>query len=144
MTANVDRFFIGGKWVEPAGDETTEVLNPATEEIIATAAVPTREDAKRAIAAARTAFDEGPWPSMPVAERASKVRGVGEILRARQKEIGGLLIEEVGSTVVLAKSAQGAWAIDAFDLAAGWAQDFPWEEPLKPNSQPFPLAGLAV
>ena len=77
MTANVDRFFIGGRWVEPAGDETTEVLNPATEEVIATAAVPTREDAKRAIAAARAAFDEGPWPHMPVAERAARVRRMG-------------------------------------------------------------------
>src|SRR5438046_1560960 len=88
MTANVDRFFIGGKWVEPSGDETTDVLNPSTEEVIATAAVPTREDAKRAIAAARTAFDEGPWPQMPVAERASKGRGRGEILRARKQERG--------------------------------------------------------
>jgi aldehyde dehydrogenase (NAD+) len=144
MTKNVDRFYIGGKWVEPAGDETTDVLNPSTEEVIATAAVPTREDAKRAIAAARKAFDEGPWPHMPVAERAARVRRMGEILRARQKEIGDLLIAEVGATVVLAKSAQGAWAIDAFNLAADWAVDFPWEEPLKPNTQPFPLAGLAV
>jgi aldehyde dehydrogenase (NAD+) len=141
---NVDRFFIGGKWVEPAGDETTDVLNPSTEEVIATAAVPTREDAKRAIGAARTAFDEGPWPHMPVAERAARVRRMGESLRARQKEIGDLLIAEVGATVVLAKSAQGAWAIDAFNLAADWAIDFAWEEPLKPNTQPFPLAGLAV
>lgn len=140
----VDRFFIGGEWVEPAGDETTEVLNPSTEEVIATAAVPTREDARRAIAAARAAFDDGPWPRMPVAERAAKVRRMGEILRARQQEIGELLIAEVGATVVLAKSAQGAWAIDAFNLAADWAEDFPWEEPLRPNTQPFPLAGLAV
>ena len=141
---NVDRFFIGGKWVEPAGDETTDVLNPATEDVIATAAVPNREDAQRAIAAAREAFDEGPWPKTPVADRAAKIKQMGDILRARQKEIGELLIKEVGSTVVLAKSAQGAWAIDAFDFAAEWAEKFPWEESLEPITKPFPLAGLAV
>ena len=144
MTSNVDRFYIGGQWVEPAGDETADVLNPSTEEVIATAAVPNREDAKRAIAAAREAFDEGGWPQTPVKERADKVRRMGEILRARAQEIGELLIDEVGATVVLAKSAQGTWSIDAFSLAAEWAEDFSWEEPLRPNDQPFPLAGLAV
>jgi aldehyde dehydrogenase (NAD+) len=141
---DVDRFFIGGKWVAPAGDEVAEVVNPATEEVIARAAVPTREDAKRAIEAARKAFDEGPWPRMAPAERAALVRKVGEILHARIKEIGDLLIKEVGATVVLVKSAQGAWALDAFDLAAEWAEQFPWEEELPHRDRPFKLRGLAV
>src|SRR5207249_5336140 len=73
-----------------------------------------------------------------------RVRRMGDVLRARRKEIGDVLIAEVGATVALAKSAQGAWAIDAFGLAADGAEDFPWEEPLPPNTHPFPLAGLAV
>src|SRR5258706_9229565 len=69
---------------------------------------------------------------------------MGEILRAGKTEIGELIMEDGVSPVVLEKSAQGAWAIDAFNLAADWAEDFPWEVPVKPNPQPFPLAGLAV
>ena len=53
--------YIGGEWVDAASGETFDVINPATEEVFATVPSGGREDAQRAIAAAREAFDSGVW-----------------------------------------------------------------------------------
>src|SRR3546814_1584970 len=53
--------YIGGKWVKPEQTEPLDVINPATEECVAQVAQAGVADVKRAIAAARTAFDRGDW-----------------------------------------------------------------------------------
>ena len=57
-----DALYIGGQWIKPANSSVEAVINPASEEVIGEAPVGTVDDAERAIAAARKAFDEGPWP----------------------------------------------------------------------------------
>lgn len=138
------QFFIGGRWVDPLSEQTADVLNPATEEVIATAAVPGVKDAARAIEAARRAFDEGPWPSMPVHERAAIVRQMGEILRARTPALESLITAQVGATLALVKSVQVAWALEAFALSAEWAETFEWEAPVAPRTRPFLVNSLAI
>jgi acyl-CoA reductase-like NAD-dependent aldehyde dehydrogenase len=139
-----DRFFIGGHWLVPETGATTEVLNPATEEVIGIASVPAPADATRAIEAARTAFDQGPWPQMPPRERAAALRRMAAVLRERQREIGALLTAEVGATLALVKTVQVSWAIGAFDLCAEWAEDFAWEEPAAPRTKPVIVNSLMV
>ena len=56
------KMFIDGKWTAAASGATYDVPNPATEETIGSAPDASVEDMQRAIAAARKAFDEGPWP----------------------------------------------------------------------------------
>jgi aldehyde dehydrogenase (NAD+) len=143
-TRDVDRFFVGGEWVEPSGGERVDVLNPATEETIATAAVPDAKDAIRAIEAAREAFDQGPWPRMPVAERAAALRRMGESLRARKRELIDLVIDEVGATVLLAKTFQAGWGIDAFEQCARWAEEFAWEREVPDREQPVRASSVMV
>ena len=66
-----DRFLIGGHWVPPADPASRySVVSPVTGGVIADAADPSPDDADAAVAAARRAFDTGPWPGMSVAERA--------------------------------------------------------------------------
>ncbi|MDX1650543.1 MAG: aldehyde dehydrogenase family protein, partial [Myxococcota bacterium] len=65
-----DTLYIGGDFVAPATDATIEVISPATEEPVARVPEARVEDVARAVAAARQAFDEGPWPRMAPAERA--------------------------------------------------------------------------
>ena len=60
-----DRLFVGGEWVAPAGTGTIDVISPHTEQVIATVADANGADIDRAVAAARTAFDDGPWPRTP-------------------------------------------------------------------------------
>ncbi|MCA1833403.1 MAG: aldehyde dehydrogenase family protein [Actinomycetota bacterium] len=144
MATGVDRFYIGGEWVEPKSGDVSEILNPATEEVIATAAVSSPKDAVAAIEAARVAFDEGPWPGMAPAERGAIVRRMGEILHTRRRELGDLLREEVGATLYLIKTVQVSWAIEAFALSAEWAETFPWEEEAPSRTKPVTVRSLLV
>jgi acyl-CoA reductase-like NAD-dependent aldehyde dehydrogenase len=144
MARDVDRFFVGGRWVEPNGETAAEILNPATEAVIATAAVPSTKDAVAAIEAARQAFDEGPWPRMPVAERAVALRRMAASLRSRKRELIDLVIDEVGATLVLAKTFQAGWAIEAFDQCAQWAEEFAWERKLPDREQPLRVESMMV
>src|SRR5205085_8573885 len=63
------QMFIDGKWTPAASGRTYDVPNPATEETIASAPDAGVEDLQRAIAAAKKAFDEGPWPRSTPHER---------------------------------------------------------------------------
>ena len=65
-----DRFFIGGEWVAPSSDATIDVIDSGTEELFFRVAEAQADDMSRAVAAARTAFDDGPWPGLTHAERA--------------------------------------------------------------------------
>src|SRR5690349_764479 len=65
-----DRLFIGGTWVQPSTSATLDVVSPHTEDVIARVPEAREADVDRAVAAARAAFDEGPWPRMTPSERA--------------------------------------------------------------------------
>ena len=141
---NADRFYIGGSWVEPAGGETTDVVNPATGEAFARAAVPSPADAERAIDAARDAFDTGPWPRMTPKERADALRRVREILHGRNRELGDLLRQQVGATLMLIKGPQLSQGIEAFECAADWTEAVPWEEPVEPRTKGIRVDSIAI
>ena len=59
-----DRLFIGGDWVAPEGTDTIGIVSPVTEEVIARVPDGTEADIDKAVAAARSAFDHGPWPHL--------------------------------------------------------------------------------
>ncbi|HEY1118609.1 MAG TPA: aldehyde dehydrogenase family protein, partial [Acidimicrobiales bacterium] len=63
-TLDRDAVFIGGAWTRPATDAVLEVVSPHSEEVVARVPEGSTADIDAAVAAARTAFDEGPWPRM--------------------------------------------------------------------------------
>src|SRR5687768_3304777 len=79
--------FIGGEWVQAVEGGTREILNPATNEPVALVADGTAQDAERAIAAARKAFDEGPWPKMRAQERASYLLKLADLIDKHADEL---------------------------------------------------------
>jgi len=89
-------FSIGGEWAKPAGTGVLEVVSPSTEEVVGEVPVSTVDDIDRAVAAARAAFDDGPWPRMTPDERADVLARAAELLRQRGAEIAGVLVEEMG------------------------------------------------
>jgi aldehyde dehydrogenase (NAD+) len=72
-----EKLFVGGEWVTPASQDTIEVISPVTEEVIATVPAASEGDVDAAVAAAREAFDHGPWPRLSPAERAHALRRIG-------------------------------------------------------------------
>ena len=99
-----DRLYLGGAWVAPASDDVIDVVNPATEEICARIPRGSREDADRAVAAARATFPA--WARTDAGERAALVARVGEGVQACMAELGALITEEMGMPVNLATMIQ--------------------------------------
>ncbi|WPO71917.1 MULTISPECIES: aldehyde dehydrogenase family protein [unclassified Streptomyces] len=90
---------VGGEWLSAASGATREILDPADAKPFALIAEGGTEDADAAIAAARKAFDEGPWPTTPVAERAALLRKVADLLVRDREEIGLLESRDAGKTL---------------------------------------------
>jgi len=99
LGVRTDEFFLGGSWVPASGETWAAVLNPSNEEVIAHVADPINADVDTAVAAARQAFDAGPWPSMSTQARITHVRRFTTALLARVGQIGSAWGLECGPTV---------------------------------------------
>lgn len=84
------QLLIDGEFVDALDGQTLDTINPATGEVITSVALGDVADLDRAVAAARTAFDSGPWPRMKPAERAAAIWRLGDLLMADAAEIGRL------------------------------------------------------
>lgn len=135
---HTDRFFIGGDWVDPSTDSTFDVSDSATEQIFLKVAEAKEADVSRAVAAARDAFDNGPWPRMTHAERASYVRAIAGELRDRTEDFGQLWPRESGVLHKIARRT-GEGNAGTFDYYAGLAETFAFEEEAKPQFGEFGL-----
>ncbi len=93
------KLFIGSKWVQGSALPPLDVVNPATEDVIAQVAQADVADVALAVEAARRAFDDGPWPRMAPAERAARLRIVAQHLRARLPELAEAITLEMGATL---------------------------------------------
>ncbi|MEW5423565.1 aldehyde dehydrogenase [Amorphus sp. 3PC139-8] len=102
-----EKFFIGGEWVDPLSSSMLDVVSPVTEEVLMSYPEASPEDVDRAVAAARKAFDEGPWPRMTPAERAGYLRKVASLLSDRLDAIAEAWTLQVGAPIMLTKKLVG-------------------------------------
>jgi aldehyde dehydrogenase (NAD+) len=123
-----DRFYIGGEWVAPAGSGTIDVISPHTEEVIGRVPDGTAADMDRAVAAARDAFDNGPWPRMAPAERADAVARLADLYAARLGDMAELITEEMGSPITFSQLAQAPQPHMMLTYFADLAKTFTWED----------------
>ena len=122
------KLFIGGSYVDPATDAKLEMVSPVTEEVFGRTPEAAPADMDRAVAAARHAFDDGPWPRMSVAERVEILRRLRDRYEARSEELAKLISSETGSPYSWSILAQ-VWApIMIWDYFLNMAADYPWEE----------------
>ncbi|BCO72859.1 aldehyde dehydrogenase family protein [Mycobacterium intracellulare] len=87
--------YIDGQWTDPDCGRY-DVVNPATEVVIQTAPDASVAQVRQAVAAARSAFDTGPWPAAEPAERARCLQQLSDALMARSEEIYALALAEWG------------------------------------------------
>ena len=127
-----DRFFIGGAWVAPSSDATIDVIDAGTEEVYFSVPEAQADDMSRAVAAARTAFDEGPWPGLTHAERAGYLRALGAAVQERGDALADVWPRESG-TIHLVAQYSAMMAASAFESYAALADTFPFEELAQPS-----------
>ena len=134
MTSLTYRLYIDGTWQDSEGDAVLTVLNPATEEVIGAVPDGTAGDVNRAVAAARRAFDEGPWPNFSPRERAAVLLRMADAMERRAGELKELAVREAGSTRALADTLQVNIPLLHFrDMAERVLPQFPFEKPMPPT-----------
>ncbi len=124
------QLYIDGKFVDSTSCETRETVNPATEEPIAQVAVAGREDARRAIEAARRAFDSRVWSGMDVRERARLLMRIVERLKERQDELALLESRDSGATIRKTSMMDIPIGLEHFKQLIELGERMPTYEPL--------------
>lgn len=129
---NPDRLFIGGKWVRPSSESYIDVVSAASEQVFLRVAAAQEADMGRAVAAAREAFDVGPWPQMSHRERAHYLRAIARGLAERVGEVANIWPNEMGilhsHASLFAASVPGT-----YDFYADLAETFAFEEIHEPK-----------
>jgi aldehyde dehydrogenase (NAD+) len=121
-----DRIYIDGAWVESSGDGLITVINPATEDPIATVPRGTAEDVDHAARAAAAAF--AGWSATPVAERADIIDKLARLTEARSEEITRTIVSEVGQPATIAATSQTAGAVEELAIIAEGLREIAWTE----------------
>lgn len=118
--ARPDRqMFIGGQWSDAASGERIDAIDPATGRRIATVPAGAGPDVDRAVAAAREAFDSGPWPKMTPMERAAILWRVADLMEANIDELAELETLDQGKPLGVGRWAEIPGAIGQFRYFSG-------------------------
>ena len=146
-----DKLFIGGRWVDPVGAGSIDVIEAATEEPLGTVPDASGADIDRAIAAARQAFDLGDWAGSAAEERADVMAALCSSLTARHQEIAELISRENGSPLTFSVTGQVLSSTAVLDYYARLARTFVFEEeregayrPIIVRREPVGVVGAIV
>ncbi|MFC9978392.1 aldehyde dehydrogenase family protein [Gordonia sp. NPDC127522] len=122
------QILIGGKFVDPSTSDVISVVSPVTEQEVATVPAAAPADVDAAVAAARKAFDEGPWPRMTPAERAEALLRVRDELAKRIPELVDAFSAELGAPRGLSEGFHNM-ALRIWEDAASLHERVDMEEP---------------
>jgi len=120
-----NQLYINGEWIDSTGDETSDVINPATEEVIDSIQVGTEEDVDKAVAAAKEAFPS--WNETPVEERIEYLEKLYNELEKNQQEIADSTVAELGSSKTFAESMQAPQPLTEMRATLDEAKDYEFE-----------------
>ncbi len=98
------KFYIDGKWVDPAKAHDFPVINPANEQPVATISLGSAEDVDRAVAAAKRAFES--YSETSVQERLDLLRRIIEVYQSKMEEMAAAISQEMGAPSSLSRKAQ--------------------------------------
>lgn len=115
------QMLIGGKWVDSASGKTFPTLNPATGETICNVAEGDKADVDKAVAAARKAFESGPWSKMSAAERGRLLLKLADAIEKNMEELAALESLDNGKPFNVAMAADLPLVVKCYRYYAGWA-----------------------
>src|SRR3954452_14738074 len=120
--------YIGGRWAAPASDRRIQLVSPHSEQGVGSTPEATEQDVDRAVAAARKAFDDGPWSRAEPAERLAAVQRFAAAYLGRQEELAELITTEMGAPLWFSHVGQVGATAMALDASLTAAKTSPWEE----------------
>jgi phenylacetaldehyde dehydrogenase len=119
--AKQGRLLINNRWEDAASRKTFPTYNPATGEVLTRVAEGDKDDVDRAVKAARSAFENGPWPKMTTSERGRLIWKLGDLIEKHLEEFAELESLDNGKPLTVARVADVPLAADLFRYMAGWA-----------------------
>jgi aldehyde dehydrogenase (NAD+) len=125
--------FIGGHWVPASDGKTFATLNPATEEVLAEVAWANEADVDRAVRAARTAFEEGPWSRMDARDRGRLLYRLADLIERETAELALLETLDNGKPIRNSRTIDVPSTVETLRYYAGWAD--------KIHGQTIPIRG---
>jgi aldehyde dehydrogenase (NAD+) len=120
----LNRIFVGGEWVLPAGQDRSTVIDPSTEEPVAQIALGSAQDAALAVAAARTAFAK--WSMSSPQTRAALLDRVHDLILQRAETFAQAISLEMGCAITAARGAQVPNAAEHVRVARDLARGYPF------------------
>ena len=120
------QIFIDGKWVDSSGSDVLTVINPVTEEPIATVPRGSAEDVDRAAQAAAKAFPS--WSQSTLEQRVEIFTKLARVTEARSQEITRTIVTELGYPITFATKSQTAGAVEELDIIAQTLPEISWAE----------------
>ena len=135
VVPHATKLLINGKWVNAASGKTFDTFNPATEAKICSIAAAGEEDVNRAVAAARNAFDNGPWRRMPAVERGKLMYKLADLIEKHGEELATLESMDNGKPVNISRGVDLALAVKVYRYYAGWADKITGD--VMPNFGPY-------
>jgi aldehyde dehydrogenase (NAD+) len=123
-----ERFFLDGAWTSPSTDEAFDVRSPHDGASVGSAPIASESDVDRAVAAARRAFDDGPWPRMSVEDRIAALRPFVEAYATRTAELAALVTSEMGSPATFSEAAHGIGPLALMQVTIQFAESYAWSE----------------
>lgn len=126
------QLYINNEWIDSTGDEIADVLNPATEEVIAKVPVGTTDDVDKAVAAAKAAFPA--WNATPIEDRIDLMEKFYTAIEARKDEIADTIVAELGASKKFAGTGQVGLPLSEIRATIDAVKDYDFEYTLK-NTQ---------
>src|SRR5208337_363518 len=124
MEPNVEisasKLLINNRWVEASSGKTFPTINPSTGEVITQVAEADAADVDKAVAAARSAFDKGPWRKMSAAARGVLMNKLAELIEKHADELAQLEALDNGKPYHVARAADLPLTIACYRYYAGW------------------------
>jgi aldehyde dehydrogenase (NAD+) len=139
MPHDQKQLFIDNQWRPAASGRTMEVVNPATEEVVAEVPSAGAADVDAAVSAARAALN-GPWGRLSARERGRLVRKLGDRLMERVDDVARLETLHNGKPITESRHIEIPAAAECFEYYAGWADKVTGETiPVKGNHLTYTL-----
>ena len=121
-----DKHYIDGRWVDPVEPRNKDVINPATEQVIASVALGSAQDVDLAVRAARRAFEA--YSQTDRATRIALLTRIGDVYRQRREEVAHLITQEIGVPRDPALNIQAAFGLMHLEQAIAALQELPFDQ----------------
>ena len=115
------KMLIDGEWVDSVSKRTFETINPATGEVITRVAEGGKDDVNRAVAAARKAFESGPWKKMTARARGRLLYKLADLIELHIDELAALETLDNGKPITDSRNIDLPLVIECYRYYAGWA-----------------------